>query len=736
METFLNIVYNGLYILNFKGVNNLNKRKNKVHINFYKFKPKRLKLDMSNLKFSKDPKSDVPKSKIKRTKSIGTALILSVSLIIVAFAIIVGISAYQISKKSLMATSEELLMSKVKDSAEIVNEKIGKYILSIEPLGNLEFLGNPEESWDNKAAMLKLEKARLKLSGIGIADTKGNLILDDNVKVNVKDFEFFKASNGGNTFFAGPFFREESQKMDVAISIPLRYNRTIVGSIIAFKTADEFYNFSTDIKIGEEGFAYILDENVDIVSHPTIVSGSNSGNESFNLKSLESLISSNSKKGFEKIIDDIEHHHAGQGKYEKDGEIIHIGYAPIALKGWTLIANITEREILSGLDALKRMMILIIIISLVVGLIIPYITSRKIIKRVIDISNKTKHLSELDLTFTIDDASLNRDDELGTMARSIQTVIDSIRSFAHNVAASSQSVASSSEELAAITEESSAASTSVATAAGAIAEKSQLQLSEIQGVAYAISSVVDQFDFVLEETKLVDKLSRDAHDGTNKGKEVIDEVIGQMSNIKDSTVKVKKSLENINSSSTQMDKILVVIESIAEQTNLLALNAAIEAARAGDAGRGFAVVAEEIRKLADQTKTSTDEINNILKNNHSLIMNANKDMEFSDGEVDKGINKVNETKSTFDDIARIIGNVAKGMAKSSEAIINVETSIDSAISSIKTAESITHEVADQIQNVSAATEEQMASMDEVTSSTEALARLAEELQQVITNIKL
>ena len=675
------------------------------------------------------------KEKTNTSQSISKNLILSVTLIIICLTAALGSSSFIISKRSLVNSSNEILFNKAKDAANLVNERIQKYTVALETLGNLEFMGDENVPFEDKIEILKQEKGRLKYSGIGIANVRGTLVLDDGTELDVYEQEFFQKSKMGYSYFSEPFKREETGKTEVAIAVPLKHKGMIIGSVVAFKIADEFYYIANDIKIGEEGFAYILDDKDDIISHPTIVShASSTGGVNFN--SLRDRTTAESKEDLESIINGIDNKVPGTGRYIDDGDVIHLGYAPIKSKGWTLIVNIKEKEILASLVSLKRTLIITATVSLIIGVFVSSLSSQRIARKIVDISNRTKVLSDLDLSFNVDENSLQRKDELGLMARSIQTVIDNMRNFALEVQESSQHVAASSEELAAISQQSAAASTNVAEAANEIAQQSDTQLQEILGVSTSMQKVAQQFMFVLEQFNLVESFTKNAYNSTENGKKIIDEVIGQMGNIKNSTNEVKNSLVSINDSSKRMDEILIVIQNVAKETNLLALNAAIEAARAGEYGRGFAVVADEIRKLAEETQKSTEEINNLIKNNHSLILDANKNMEFSHMEVDKGIEKVNETKNTFDDIAAIIEKVAEEVTKSNESVISVEDNLSDAVFAIANTETITREVTSQIQNVSAATEEQMASMDEITSSTDSLAKLSDELQEIIKHIKL
>jgi len=675
-------------------------------------------------------------NKLFKFRKIGTSLLITVILIIILLSGTIILTAYVIAKNSLINTSKELLLNKAHDSGLIVDERIKNYLISIDSLGSLELLSNIDNSWEEKIEYLQAEKKRLNLSNIGIASTEGYLRLDNNKTVDISNLWFFKQANLGLPSFSAPFYREESGQVDIAMAAPLKHDRKVVGVIVAYKDAKEFYGIAQDIHIGKTGYAYIIDENINVISHPTLEIIKQNENTKIDFKDSIGEVDEDSKKRIDNILQEIKGKNIGIDWYKQNGEKKYIGYAPIPSKGWTILVHITEKEILSELDKLNTYLPSISLLALIFGIILSYFISKNLSNRIVSISNQTTSLAELDLSFSIDEKMRNRKDEIGIMAKAIQSVINNIKFFAAEIQTSSHSLSSSSVKLAAITQESFASSNSVAEAANNINSKANIQLKEILRVSNEIKNVNNSFNLVLEQIKDIKFLNDKAHSNAYKGKESIDGLIGQMININNSSEKVKNSLKDINISSKEMDRILIIIEKIAEKTNLLALNAAIESAKAGEYGRGFAVVAKEIRLLADQTKSSTNEINKLIKNNQNIISYANQSMEYSDCEINKGITTVNETKVVFDEMATIFNNVVEEMNESTITLNNVEDNLYNAMNSMIRTETITKEVVMEINDVSAATEEQMASMGELTSSTDSLSELADNLYSLINKIKL
>ena len=145
-----------------------------------------------------------------------------------------------------------------------------------------------------------------------------------------------------------------------------------------------------------------------------------------------------------------------------------------------------------------------------------------------------------------------------------------------------------------------------------IAAASEQQNEAASSMASSIEEMTASIGQVAEHSNEALTISRASGELSNRGDEVVQSAAAEMEQIAASAESMTQIIEALGAQSTQISRIVHVIQEIANQTNLLALNAAIEAARAGEQGRGFAVVAEEVRNLASRTHQSTEEIQSII----------------------------------------------------------------------------------------------------------------------------
>ena len=142
-----------------------------------------------------------------------------------------------------------------------------------------------------------------------------------------------------------------------------------------------------------------------------------------------------------------------------------------------------------------------------------------------------------------------------------------------------------------------------------------------------------------------------------ESKQAVQEVEYLIDSLGEQSQKTSSSMNQLSDRSKQITEIVKVISDISNQTNLLALNASIEAARAGEHGKGFSVVAEEVRKLAENTKTSTEDITNLTKKIEEQISEAYEDNKINMQLVTEGIKKSTETSEQINALLLMITNV-------------------------------------------------------------------------------
>ena len=207
-----------------------------------------------------------------------------------------------------------------------------------------------------------------------------------------------------------------------------------------------------------------------------------------------------------------------------------------------------------------------------------------------------------------------------------------------------------------------------------------------------------------------------------EGLTVVHEVIVEMDKISVAVTKSSDLITSLGEQSNQISNIVQVIKEIADQTNLLALNAAIEAARAGEQGRGFAVVADEVRKLAERTAQSTQEIAAMIQAIQGGTSNAVAGMSDASACVGDGVEKV--------------GRAGNSMKNIQDGVQKVLAAVGDISSSLQEQSTTSHLIARDIEGISRMTEENSISIREVSASADQLEQLAAALKESVGKFRL
>jgi len=376
-----------------------------------------------------------------------------------------------------------------------------------------------------------------------------------------------------------------------------------------------------------------------------------------------------------------------------------------------------------------KILITISIAAAILGLILGVAVANLISNSIKKVLASVERVAAGDLS--IEDVIIKGNDEAGQLATSFNIMKNNLHGLVKQVSESSEQVAASSEELTAIAEQNTQASTQITASIELVAQGTEQQAGAVNETSAAVEEISASTEEVAASSGEITRSMVETLTTTNVGQKALDRVIEQMNSISAGTDRVQHSIIELSTNSEKIGNIIGVITGIADQTNLLALNAAIEAARAGEQGRGFAVVAEEVRKLAEQSREATKQIETLINQNHSDIGTAVIAMEDGVENVKVGMEVVNVAGKSFGEIAKLVENVSAQMKQISATIQQIASGNQQIVNSVREVDVISKDTADQAQTVSAGVEEQTASMEQVTSSAQSLSTMAFELQTII-----
>ncbi|WP_420829935.1 methyl-accepting chemotaxis protein [Bacillus ectoiniformans] len=221
-----------------------------------------------------------------------------------------------------------------------------------------------------------------------------------------------------------------------------------------------------------------------------------------------------------------------------------------------------------------------------------------------------------------------------------------------------------------------------------------------------------------------------------QGKSKIENVVKQMDSIRSSVHEGMEQIKDLNAHSDEIGQIISVITQISDQTNLLALNAAIEAARAGEHGKGFAVVAEEVRKLAEESKKSADQISTLITTLQQATNQSVSVIRKSESEVERGMEEVASAGEAFTHILQSIENVAEQIQEVSATSEEISASSEEVTASVAEMSTIAQKTTTSTKDVVELSKSQLSQIGENIEAIEQLRQLAAELQENVHRFKL
>lgn len=664
-------------------------------------------------------------TKVKR--SIRTTLIVGFLAVLVASQIAIGMSTYLKSESIMEETKRQSTRDMTTEVSIAINSYLEKYEFAINSTAGNKALKRIAAMPENKIILENIFKTAMDADPqilamyMGTEDkvmyTQPKLSLGNDYNPKTRSW-YIDAMASEDVIWTEPYVDQATQKLVVTVAKAIKDESGkpvgVLGADIALETMNEH---TSHLKIGEKGYPIIVDKNMNIMTHkmPEKIG-----------KPLDSedLVKAVQSEQTEITYENVE----AEVKETKFAVI-----SKIERTGWHIVSTAYMNEIQAQINSLILLTVVCIVLAIIVSIIVviflmkPFMAN---IKRLVeamqtartgDLSAKTviESKDEIGLLSAFFNATIT---DLGKLVSSIQGVSGELSMAAQNLAATSEEVSASADEVAKTVED--------------IAKGAQDQAEDAERGAVLARNLSDKFMLLNESNESMLSAANELKSANGVGVDSVAYLKDKNKETKAANVQIEKDINDLSLKTQSIESILDSISAISVQTNLLALNASIEAARAGEAGRGFAVVADEIRKLAEESARSAEQVRDIVANiktdSERTVLSMTELKAISDAQN----NAVERVFESFEKISNSYEAIASHIEDMSQSVVGLNQDKEQIVDSIENISAVSEETAAASEEVTASMDQQVYAVEEVANSAQTLNEISAELSQQISHFKV